>query len=523
MKVKRYLLPILLLLLVVFYGVLYKIYIPRVNAFGCFDDCFNFMGGYFLLHGKRLFSEIFYNHNPLMAYVSFLVQYFSHPQSLYELVLRHRQFLLLFSFAFGVLLTVRFRLKAFMFIIMYELTKFYLFGDRFLAEAFVIYPLVYLLGLAWDKFNKIKLNKTDYILAAIFSWFIIFAREPVVPAVLLLFGFIIYSKKWKKNLLLPVSIFTVLSIGTLLLHNIPEFFFNVVTTNSGISFAAETQGILGIGIIKIFLYPILLFFGGVWGEFRIVITALSALFICSSAFLVWKKMTKHVLFLWIHLGLLNIRYVEPGKVFYGAFHLLCWYGVFVFSTALMIATIYKKSKQAGLVLGLLFISILVFHIVSPSSFLHDKVDTQTEFINNFGIPLQVGNVVNSLSNPNDTLFLDGTDDIIMWVAKRYSSYKYSWYTSVMPNFKKYTDARTEMFVKNPPDFYYGTCIGDKDPVRTLPPGDAYIRLYNDDKPSCLWVRDTKIRSITDEQWKKAAANHFFLRQEKVENKIVKDI
>ena len=200
MKVKRYLLPILLLLLVVFYGVLYKIYIPRVNAFGCFDDCFNFMGGYFLLHGKRLFSEIFYNHNPLMAYVSFLVQYFSHPQSLYELVLRHRQFLLLFSFTISVLLTVRFRLKAFMFIIMYELTKFYLFGDRFLAEAFVIYPLVYLLGLAWDKFNKIKLNKTDYILAAIFSWFIIFAREPVVPAVLLLFGFIIYSKKWKKNL-----------------------------------------------------------------------------------------------------------------------------------------------------------------------------------------------------------------------------------------------------------------------------------------------------------------------------------
>ena len=115
---------LLLFGLVVLCIFLYKIYMPRVNAFGCFDDCDNFMGGYLLLQGKKLYSEIFFNHNPFMAYLSFIVQFVTHPQNLYELILRHRQFLLLFSFVFNVILFLRFGLPAFAFTIFYELTKF---------------------------------------------------------------------------------------------------------------------------------------------------------------------------------------------------------------------------------------------------------------------------------------------------------------------------------------------------------------------------------------------------------------
>src|SRR5689334_18076619 len=36
-------LSLTLFFLIALYMFLYKVYIPRVNAFGCFDDCFNFM------------------------------------------------------------------------------------------------------------------------------------------------------------------------------------------------------------------------------------------------------------------------------------------------------------------------------------------------------------------------------------------------------------------------------------------------------------------------------------------------
>src|SRR5579871_1635124 len=143
-RIRKYLYYFISIVVLVFFtGVLYKIYIPRINAFGCFDDCNNFMGGYFLLHGKRLFSEIFFNHAPGMAYISYLIQSLFHPRNLYELILRHRQFVILFGFFGNLFLLLRFGWKASGFIILYELSKFYLFGDRFLAEAIIVYPIVY--------------------------------------------------------------------------------------------------------------------------------------------------------------------------------------------------------------------------------------------------------------------------------------------------------------------------------------------------------------------------------------------
>jgi hypothetical protein len=122
-----------------------------------------------------------------------------------------------------------------------------------------------------------------------------------------------------------------------------------------------------------------------------------------------------------------------------------------------------------------------------------------------------GNVVNALSQKNDTLFLDGFDDIIYWQSKRFSTYKYSWFTSLMGDQKKYNDARIDMFRKSPPDFYYGSCPQELDKSRLLPEfvKNDYIRLFSDNKPSCLWVKKTKISSVKIDQWKKAESYNYF--------------
>ena len=50
-----------------------------------------------MLRGKTLYSQIFFNHQPLMAYLSFLIQALSQPKTLYHLILFHHLFIILFS------------------------------------------------------------------------------------------------------------------------------------------------------------------------------------------------------------------------------------------------------------------------------------------------------------------------------------------------------------------------------------------------------------------------------------------
>src|SRR3989344_780100 len=137
----------LLFLLLPLWVFLRGIYRDRIGAFGCFDDCFNYMAGHFLLAGKRLYTDIFFNHQPLPAYISAIIQWVSKPEGIYLLIHQHRMFLVYFSIFMNVLLVLRFGLVVFGFSVLYETTKGYVFGERFLAEALIVYPLVYLLGL----------------------------------------------------------------------------------------------------------------------------------------------------------------------------------------------------------------------------------------------------------------------------------------------------------------------------------------------------------------------------------------
>ena len=255
---------ILLFLLIPFYAILYKLYIPRITAFGCFDDCFNYVAGYFIANGKHIYSDFFFNHQPIPAIISYFVQTATHPINIFELILRHRQFLLLFGFLFNALLIVRFRYIAIPFILTFELSKFYVFGDRFLAEGLIVYPLVYLFGIVLLKLSKQKLFTIDYLLSAILSWFVIFSREPYIPLAVLLFVIILWGKfeKFKKR---SLGIFAILTAVLLVyIGDLKEYFFNVVSINQAASLAVVmpaniNSSMFGPKPMQIFFYPIYIF------------------------------------------------------------------------------------------------------------------------------------------------------------------------------------------------------------------------------------------------------------------------
>ncbi len=512
-KTKKFIssnLPIffLLFLLIPFYAILYKLYIPRVTAFGCFDDCFNYLGGYFIANGKHIYSDFFFNHQPIPAFISYFIQILTHPINIFELLLRHRQFVLLLGFFFNILLIVRFKYIALPFILIFELSKFYVFGDRFLAEGMIIYPIVYLLGLVLLKLHKQKLFTIDYLLSAAFAWFIIFSREPYAPLSLVLFTVIIYGKldKIKK---LSIGIFIFLTITILLyIGDLKEYYFDMVTFNlEAVIPRYENVSMFGPKPFQIFFYPIYIFFFGGMNLFKQLLLGIDILFVVYMLAVLKNRNFKLAFFIIFILGLANLRVILPGKLYYEAFHVIIWYGLFLFATSYLIYNYSKNNRNKLVSFGVLFFLVISL-VTSKSYFSSDKVDEHTEFLTQYGPTLHAGETIKALSDPSDTLFLDRSDDLVYWQAKRLSSYKYTWYTAQMNFYPKYTDERLNMFRTNPPDFYqeFGTCPKENQPEDGSLPKfvqNQYVRLYSNNEPSCLFVHKSKLKEISDKQWKKA--------------------
>lgn len=497
--------PILLILPI--YIILYKIYIPHVNAFGCFDDCFNIVAGYFITNGKRLYSEIFFNHQPLMAYFSSFIQTAFHPANIYDLMLTHRQTVMAFSFVMNVLMIFRFGLPTLGFVLLYEFSKFYVFGDRFLAEGIIVYPLVYMVLLVWQKYTRRRLYWYDYVLSVLFVWFIIFMREPYIIVSFALFFLIFFGKPFSYQKKIALGLFVLSVIFFLAVLPMPEYLFNVVTVNGQIlrSEGGENN-LLGVGVVKLFVYPILILFTGEWNIFRHFLVGLDVIFLISFLLLFRIKEKRMALFmLFLILGFANVRIVVPGKIFYAAFHMIVWYGLFIATILYLLNDLFFYRKKIAASLLIILVILFVYIVGSPRSFTREKNDPHYELITNYGKELQVGEVVRLLSKPTDTLYLDGADDLIYWQAKRTSSYKYSWYTSGMPRFSRYRKARLDMFATSPPDFYYRFCTEKIVPDYFLPKAyeNDYQNINSLGKPTCLYVKKSKIEDIGEERWQKA--------------------
>lgn len=503
-------------LLVPIFIILYKIYIPRINEFGCFDDCNNFMRGYFVLQGKSLFSEVFSGHQPLGSYLSTVIQFITSPQNIFELVLRHRQFMLIFAFIMNVLIILRFGAKFIIFAVLFEFSKFYIFGDRFLGDGMIVYPLIYMTGLIFLKFKKQKVYLFDYILAAMFTWFMVFMRVPYVPVAM--FSYLLFLWNWpvEKKAVISLVLFSVLSFVTLFTHNVSEYFYNVVYFNYQINLPAEaSSNMFGPKFLHWFFYPIYIFFYGPMNLFKAFLIGINILFLILFINNLWNRKFKQALFIFVILGLSNIRTVVPGSIFYGAFHMLSWFALLIFITIELL--FQERAKKLIFYSGISFLTVLFMSfILSSSYFGTQKVDTHKEFITHYGGYLQEGEVIKALSSPKDTLFIDGSDDLIYWVTGLNSSYKYSWYTSSMHMLDRYSNERIKMFKENPPTFYreYGYCKKKDDyvfPAYVLPEFVVkdYVRLYTENEPSCIYLRNDKLPEISDEQWNKAAEFRFY--------------
>lgn len=473
-------------------------YYQRLGAFGCFDQCFNMVAGYFMLKGRLLYSQIFFNHQPLMAFVSYLIQLILHPNSLYQLILYHRLFIFAFSLMMDLLLIWRFKLKGFLFVLFFETFKYYFFGHLFLPESLVVYFLVYLSGLSFEKLRKRPLGCIDYLMAAIFAWAVIFLREPYIPAAIFLYIFIIWNKKEFKEKIRSGIIFLILTVVILVPLISSDYIFDIFTANfKTISEEARGVGLIGLGLFKPFYYPFYLLFNGKWNYLHRILIGFDLIFLIAALMTYSRKRSWIFLaFPFLVLGLAAIRLVEPGTMFYSSFYMLGWFGLFLFFT---LSFVFVLGKPIILILGL--VAIFLSAIFSPYFFLWEKVDRGEEFTTNYAHYFVYGNVIKSLSKPGQTVFLDVWDDLIYWQTGLDSSYPYALYTPVMSSFPGFQNLRLEMFQKNKPDFYYCDCPrADSEPFLPKKEQNYYSRFLFDHRPTCLFIKKTLIQTIEKSQW-----------------------
>ncbi len=489
---------------IIFVGISFFL-LKRVGAFGCFDDCFNFGAGDFLIQGKQLYSQIFFNHQPFMAYISAAIQYITDPTTLFELVKYHRIALLAFANLCGSFLIFRFGLSMFVSLVVFESTKFYLFGDRFLAEGFIVYPMMYLVMLIGQALIKKRTYRWEYLLAAVCSWFIFWMREPFMPWAFVALGVLFVlgwkDKKNRKPMWIGLGVFTFLHLITVAFLPMSEYVFNVIVAN--VQHEIVVQPWTLHTIMHIIFYPVFVLLGGFGTPFQNVLWVLSGLLSLGFVYeLVWKKRYGIVAVLLILLAIANLRVVPIGSLYYDAFHMIPWYGIFltVLATSISIMWNEKKTKIYAVVAVGVVIGTTVLVSISSQSYMRESIDTQTEFTNGYGNYFVKGEVIKTLAHTGDTMFVEMWEDPIYFVAGVPTAYKYSWYTSIMPFFPMYRIAREEMFENNPPTFYVGACRKGETDSFALSDNDkqSYIQLLNSGNPSCIYVRNSIVPRITGE-------------------------
>lgn len=477
--------------------------LKRIGAFGCFDDCFNFGAGYFLLQGKQLYSQIFFNHQPFMAYISAIVQYISHPQTLFELVKYHRIAALLFADFCGTFLILRFGFPLFFSLVVFETTKFYIFGDRFLAEGIIVYPMMYLTILILYKFFAKIVHRWEYLLAALCSWFIFWMREPFIPwsgvAFIILLLLAYKEKTQRKHIAISFIVFSLMHLMTITVLPIREYIFNVITTNMRHEVSVQPWTILTIA--QILFYPAFVVFHGIGNIFQNTLFMLSIIFFVGIGYeLFRKKRYIAVAVVFFLLALVNLRVVPVGTIYYDAFHMIPWYGMVIGITAMFMSDMWEdvKAKKIAVLSSVSVIVIALYGIFSPQSFIREYIDTQSEFTTNYANYFAKGQVIKLLAKPGDTMFVEMWEDPIYFVAGVPTAYSYSWYTSIMPFFPKYQIAREEMFALHPPTFYVGACREGEVDSFALSKKDKekYTQLLNSGKPSCVYVQKEALSTMS---------------------------
>lgn len=482
------LLPLLIL------GYFYK---THAFSFRFVDEEDNFAIGKYLLRGEVLYDDIITNHQPLTYIFSSFVQNYTNPNTTYLLISKHREAMIIWSVVWSLFLVFYFGLGALIVVFIYELTKIYLLGNLFLAEAQVVYPLMFLLGLVI--FSKDKLNRWELFFLSFCFSLSVFLLSPIWPTLALLFFILLYQQK--RNLVPALAhILTGAILPLLIVYkftSIPGYFssiyLNLVYTVPGY----QSQSWLTTSL-KAFLTPILAFSPIDAGPTISVTRVFSLLLVINLLVLVNNKKYFKATVIFISLGLTNLRFVEPGDQLYSGFHLLPWYVSLIFLTSLLLVDNFREKPHW--LLKLVNVGLIIFVAGLSLNFtrtdLFHKRNVLSDYNLNYSTHTSRGEAIRIMKDQGDTLFVSPNAWLVYWQSDVDHLPKLYGYYAWMAGIPKVHSAILEAFENSPPAYFYCENCQGLDLARFL---DKYTEIKIHGLCSMLYVLNTKILKLTKNQ------------------------
>lgn len=487
---------VITLLFLIIMGFFYK---NNAFSFRFVDEEYNFAIGKYLLKNEILYDDIITNHQPITHILSSVVQKYSNPNSTYLLVVRHREFIIAWSTMWSIILVWSFGLGALLSVLIYELTKSYLFGNLFLAESLVVYPLLFLVGLILC--NDRKSDKLEIFFAGICIALSALLLGPIWPVISCLIALLLYRQKRDFIKSLSCMALGFLIIILLLLHyiSVPGYFYYYLYTNLTYTVpnyqGSYYGGSWALTISKAFLAPLLSLFKTDITPTLSIIRILSLLLIINLVLFLFQKKFMKVFIIIILLGMSNIRFVPLGNQHYVRFHLLPWYSILIFIN-LAISIKHLKQGYCRILSAVLIITAIVLSLKYSEPALFAKRDIQKDYLINYSTHTDRGEIIRIMASSSDTLFVSPDAWIVYWQSNTNHLPKLFGYYPWMTGIPKLHSATLTAFTKNPPTFFYCDNCKGSELEKFL---SQYTEVKKNGGSTRLYMLPQKIKTLTQPQ------------------------
>lgn len=413
------------------------------------DEEENIVLGSYLIKGEKLYKDLFLQHQPSGYLLSAVIQKITNPQSIYTLIVRHREFMILWSFFWALLLVYKFKLPALVFVTLYELTKILVFGDLFLAESIITYPLSFII---LNLLNQSKMFGFSLSLSTFLTAFMFLTLLPTWPLLVFAYCYLIFISKPKpseyKFIILGILPFFIVFP----FMSIKDYINQTLVVNFTNASLAE-QNVLSV--FSAFFYPFIIFTRQTSQTlFLSILRFLSAIFLFELILLLVKNKPKKVLLLFFLLGLSGLRYVPPGSEYYRGFHHLVWYSTFLVSISYGFSQIYSKKQYL-----LISLVLVVFTFFSTKDLLLRKIDKNERYYINYSRQFDFGEAIKIMKYADDKLLVVPDDMLVYWQSDAHHASKYLFFYSWMTETPAIFGEAERLFERNPPEFYYCDCMG----------------------------------------------------------------
>lgn len=462
------------------------------------DEEENFVAGHFLLRGEKLYKDIFANHQPTAHVLSAGVQKVTNPSSIFLLVKRNREFLILWTLLWALFLVYRFGKPALGAVFLIETTKIFLLGNLFLAESLILYPLLYVSGLIYKKIKDLK--RTEILFVGAIASFVFFSRSPMWPllAFMTISLFLIQKKKSFNKVLYFLAGFSFVTLLVLPFISVPDYFKEAISLNVNYVLTDQPYETVQFGAstyLKSFIAPILSFTKEIPSNPLLTfVRTISGLYIVSILWLLKKKKYYLSFFMFMIAGVSIIRFIQPGNTFYRGFHNLVWHSQIIFAVTFSLFLLSKRKGKTKYLTYFVFSFLFILSLLLSKDELFRLRDKEEDYLVNYSKQVDLREAVNILAEKDDTLFVASDESLVYWESDAQRASRFIFYYSFMETIPYLAQETREVFENSPPTFLHCRCDSLKIPTDYL---SNYQELEKDGSRTNLFVLLSEVEALDE--------------------------